>query len=293
MSTLKLFDVHTHTQFAAFKDEIDVVIKRALDAGIWLVNVGTQRDTSAKAVEIANKYSEGVYATVGLHPIHTEKSFHDEKELGALVFSNSRELENKNLPGFLSRAEEFDYEYYKKLAEDPKVVAIGECGLDYYRTKNLELRTKQFDTFKKQIELAVELKKPLMIHCRNAFEDLIDILQTTNYKLKSGIIHFFSGTVEDARKLLDLGFSFSFGGVITFTRDYDEVVKYMPLERILLETDAPYVAPVPYRGKRNEPLYVVEVAKKIAELKAVAPGDIERITTENALKIFGIKNDRD
>ena len=282
MSTLKLFDVHTHTQFVAFKDETDAAIKRALDAGIWLVNIGTQRDTSAKAIEIANKYPEGVYATVGLHPIHTEKSYHDEQELGIM----NKELGNDS--GFVSRGEDFDYEYYKKLAQDMKVVAIGECGLDYYRIKNTESRIKQEKAFRTQIELAVEVKKPLMIHCRNAFGDLIDILQTTNYKLKPSIVHFFSGTVDDAQKLLDLGFSFSFGGVITFARDYDEVLKYIPLDRVLLETDAPYVTPTPFRGKRNEPLYVEEVASKIGETVNKDFSEIARITTENAMRIFDI-----
>jgi len=293
MSSPKLFDVHTHVQFAAFKDDADLVIKRALDAGIWMINVGTQKDTSAKAVEFTNKYSEGVYATVGLHPIHTERSYHDSQEFGA--FSNSQEFENKKKTesqdaGFVSREEEFDYEYYKKLAQNSKVVAIGECGLDYYRTKNLEFRTKQFDAFKKQMELAVEVKKPLMIHCRQAFSDLIVVLDSRYQILNSpsGIVHFFSGTKDDAKKLMDMGFSFSFGGVITFTRDYDEVIKFIPLERILLETDAPYVAPVSYRGKRNEPSYVSEVARRLAELKNMTMEGVMKITVENARRLFSI-----
>ncbi|OHA00131.1 MAG: hypothetical protein A3C07_00205 [Candidatus Sungbacteria bacterium RIFCSPHIGHO2_02_FULL_47_11] len=279
---LKLFDVHTHVQFHAFKDETDAVIQRALGAGIWIVNVGTQKDMSAKAVEIAHKYAEGVYATVGLHPIHTEKSYHDEKELGGSSSTG---------PEFTSRGEDFDYEYYKKLAQNPKVVAIGECGLDYYRFGE-ETKEKQKAAFLRQVELANDVKKPLMIHCRNAFADLIGILQITNYKLEtsySGIIHFFTGTVGDAKKLLDLGFSFSFGGVITFAREYDEVVKYIPLDRIMFETDAPYVAPVSYRGKRNEPSYVVEVAKKLAEIKNVSFDGAAAATTKNALTIFDIK----
>lgn len=276
----KFIDAHTHVQFHAFRDDVDAVIRRALDARTWMVNVGTQRDTSAKAVEIANKFPEGVYATVGLHPIHTEKSYHDAQELG----------DSDEAKGFTSRGEEFDYDYYKKLAEDPKVVAIGECGLDYYRLEEAS-KKKQFDVFEKQIALASELKKPLMIHCRNAFADLISILVSCQKSFVNcpGIVHFFSGTADDARKLLDMGFSFSFGGVITFARDYDEVIKYIPLERILLETDAPYVAPVPYRGKRNEPAYVVEVAKKMAELKMISLENIEKSTTENAFRIFWLK----
>ena len=209
----KLIDVHTHAQFAAFNEDRDAVIRRALDAGIWLINVGTQKDTSQAAVNHAHKYG-GVFAVVGLHPIHTEKSFHDEQELGS---SFAKTLEDRG--GFVSRGEDFDYEYYKKLAGDPKVVAIGECGLDYYHLTP-ETKIKQAEVFKKQIELSFEIKKPLMIHCREAFSDLITLL--TEYRAllnkQPGVCHFFTGFEEDAKKLLDLGFSFSFGGVITFPR---------------------------------------------------------------------------
>lgn len=282
MSTPKLFDVHTHTQFAAFKDDADLVIRRALGAGIWMINVGTQKDTSAKAVEFAEKYSESVYAAVGLHPVHTERSYHDSQEFGAVGGVTSDQT-----VGFTSREEKFGYDYYKKLAEHPRVVAIGECGLDYYRLGE-ETKEKQFRAFQTQIALASEVKKPLMIHCRQAFPDLIGVLQATSHKLKPGVVHFFSGTKDDAKKLMDLGFSFSFGGVITFARDYDEVVKYIPLERILLETDAPYVAPVPYRGKRNEPAYITETAKKLGELKSVSFEEIAEVTTANSRRLFAV-----
>lgn len=301
--TPKLVDIHTHVQFVAFKEDADLVIGRALDAGVWMINVGTQKDTSAKAVEFAEKYENGVYATVGLHPIHTEKSYHDPQELGEPPSGHSERSEESQRSfgpteagpqddaaksgGFISREEEFDYDYYKKLAEHPKVVAIGECGLDYYRLTE-DTKDRQFRAFEGQIALAGEVKKPLMIHCRKAFGDLISILQATSYKLQPSVVHFFSGTKDDAQKLLDMGFSFSFGGVITFTSDYDEVVKYIPLERIVLETDAPYVAPVPYRGKRNEPVYIIEVAKKIAELKGITVEEVSIRTTKNARNIFGI-----
>jgi len=287
MLTHQLFDVHTHTQFAAFKDDAALVIQRALDAGVWMVNVGTQKDTSAKAVELANKYPAGVYATVGLHPIHTERSYHDPQELG--IIQQSADYESMMVGGFTSRGEEFDYEYYKKLAQASKVVAIGECGLDYYRLGE-DTKEKQRAAFVQQIELAYELKKPLMIHCRQAFGDLIEILNSKLQILNSlpGVVHFFSGTKDDAKKLLDRGFYFSFGGVITFTRDYDEVVKYIPWERILLETDAPYVTPTPYRGKRNEPSYIIETAKVISYLKNTPLPEASSITYKNALDIFGL-----
>ncbi len=310
MSKPRLFDAHTHTHFAAYEKDSGEVIQRALDKNIWLVNVGTQKDTSAKAVQIANQYTEGVYATVGLHPIHTEKSYHDEKELGAVPCHSEQREESRvkesteilrkaqddaQPKGFTSREEDFDYEDYKKLALDKKVVAIGECGLDYYRAANSKEqmangKKKQQETFIKHIELAREIKKPLMIHCRNAFSDLIDILvncQLSDVKCP-GVVHFFSGTVNDAKRLLELGFSFSFGGVITFTRDYNEQIKYIPLDRILLETDAPYVSPIPHRGKRNEPMYVEEVAKKLAELKDVSFEEITEQTTENSLTLFNL-----
>ena len=276
---LRFIDAHTHTQFKAYEEDRDVVIRRALSAGIWMINVGTQRDTSAYSRELAHKY-DGVFATVGLHPIHTEKSFHDEQELGG---------DHSTGPGFTSRGEDFDYEYYKKLAEDPKVVAIGECGLDYYRLTE-ETKPKQAEVFIKQIELAHEVGKPLMIHCREAFRDLIQLLTSHLQFLTSnpGVCHFFSGTIEDAQKLMDLGFSFSFGGVITFARAYEKLIKFIPLDRILLETDAPYVAPQAYRGKRNEPLYIEETAKKIARILDKDFEEIARITTENAIRIFGL-----
>ncbi len=307
MSTdLKFFDAHTHTNLAAFRDDYREAVGRMLDAGGGLINVGTQKDTSRRAVEIAHEFSsEGgdapVFAAVGLHPIHTSASFHDEEELGppfapAVGATGGKERRNS----FMSRSEIFDHEYYKKLALDPKVVGIGECGLDYYRIENNELgiREKQIAAFEEQIKLAHEVQKPLMIHCRKAFNDLIDIIiHNSKFLIQDnpGIIHFFTGTKEDAAKLLELGFSFTFGGVVTFPPragkregDYDEVIKFLPLDRILSETDAPYVAPVPYRGKRNEPMYVQEVVKKLAELKEISEEEMRSITVKNTKRVFGL-----
>lgn len=276
---MKLIDSHTHVQFAAFQKDSGDVIKRALEAGVWLVNIGSQKDTSKKAIEMAEKYIEGVYATVGLHPSHTSESLHDSEELGGGET-------------FVSRSEIFDYGYYRDLAKSPKVVAIGECGLDYYRMKESEsdAKEKQKIAFVQHIELANEIKKPLMIHCREAFPDLIEILKNNKPKLLPvpGIIHFFSGTKFEATVLLDMGFYFTFGGVITFSHNYDEIIRTIPISRILLETDAPYVSPEPYRGKRNEPLYVQDVAKKMAEIRGVDLEEIAHHTTENARQIFGI-----
>ncbi len=271
-SHFKYIDIHSHVNFAAFEKDREEVIKRARAAGVAMINVGTQKDTSASAVALAERYQEGVYAAVGLHPIHTAKSFHDEEELG----TGGKE--------FTSRGEQFDYDFYKKLALHPKVVAIGECGLDRFRSLEVEKFKAQEEAFRKQIELANEIGKPLMLHIRKAYQDAYDILKTT--AKVPGNLHFFAGTIEDAKLFLGIGFSFSFTGVITFTHDYDEVVRYLPLERIMSETDCPYVAPVPYRGKRNEPAYVVEVVKKIAEIRNEDFKKVRAQLIKNAHRFF-------
>ncbi|HEY9584411.1 MAG TPA: TatD family hydrolase [Candidatus Paceibacterota bacterium] len=298
--TPKYFDAHGHPNFIAYKDDRDEVIKRALEAGVWMTAVGTQQDTSKSAVELAEKYQEGVYAIIGLHPIHTDKSFHDENELGP-SFAEA----TKGKEGFTSRGEQFDYDFYKKLAESRKVVAIGECGLDYYRLKlkdssfkeNEDVIKKQEENFRRQIELAIEVKKPLMLHLRNgqgisAYNQAFSILKSYNLNLKSGApgdLHFFAGSFEEAKPFLDLGFNFSFTGVITFTHDYDEIIKKLPLERIMAETDCPYVTPAPYRGKRNEPKYVEEVVKAIATIRGEDFEKVRETILQNTLRFFNIK----
>ncbi|MDP3996669.1 MAG: TatD family hydrolase [bacterium] len=313
-------DCHAHVNFAAYDSDRDEVISRALENNTWMINVGTQKDTSKKAVEIAEKYKEGVYAIVGTHPIHTDKSFHDEKELG----EGNRE--------FTSRGEEFDYEYYKNLAKHPKVVGIGECGLDYYRMEHGTWNTehkKQEEAFRKQIELAIEVGKPLMLHVRNpapplssghlplkegergisAYRDAVSILKSyivnpvkkpssafassefhrVNHKSSPrGNFHFFAGSIDELKEILDVGFNVSFTGVITFTRDYDELVKYAPIDRILSETDCPYVTPAPHRGKRNEPIYVAEVVKRIAEIKGMPLKYVQAQLLKNARQMFKV-----
>lgn len=269
---LRYFDVHTHVNFVAFNEDRDAAIVRARDAGVGMNIVGTQFDTSRSAVEIAEKH-ENTWATIGLHPIHTGKSYHDEKELG------------EGGKAFTSRGEAFDSGAYEKLAASPKVIAIGECGLDYYR---LEEHTKEVQTksFVQQIELANKLNKPLMLHIRNAYDDALEILRT-HAKVK-GDTHFFAGNWDVAKKFLELGFTLSFTGVLTFTHDYDEVVKNAPLDMLLSETDAPYVSPAPYRGKRNEPAYVVEVVKAIALIKGEDEEKVASQLRANAERVFGL-----
>lgn len=277
----KLIDIHAHVNFNAFREDGDAVVKRALAEQVGMILVGSQYDTSQRAIKYAERYPEGVWAAVGLHPIHLVPFEVDAGELG--------ESGGKEIPGFKTRPEVFDYKKYKELALHAKTVAIGECGLDYYRTgQSNEEKKRQHDTLREHIRLACEVKKPLIIHCRNAYHDLYPILKEENAGEVGGTIHFFVGTWDDAQKFLDLGFHLSFTGVITFARNYDKVVRKAPLERIMVETDAPYVAPVPYRGKRNEPLYVSEIAAKIAELRGVSYEEVTRATTQNARRLFRI-----
>lgn len=284
----KYFDIHSHTQFSAYDSDRDEVIKRALDAGVGVINVGTQKKTSEDAVALAHKYPEGVYAAVGLHPIHTH-------EAGA----HSDDLETS----FPSIEIDFDYNFYKKLAQYPKVVAMGECGLNYeLGNTNYELekdkRVKQREVFKRQIELAIEVDKPLMLHIRNAYEDTLEILNSYfvihNSRLR-GNVHFFAGDTDISKKFLDLGFTLSFTGVITYPKskklgmpDYEEIIRNTPIEMIMAETDAPYVAPMPHRGKRNEPAYVIEVYKKIAEIKGLDLEKVAGLLAENIKRVFKI-----
>lgn len=286
------FDAHTHVQFSAFDGDRDAVISRAKSAGVAFVNVGTQKDTSRRAVELAEK-NENMYAAIGLHPVHTGRSYHDTDELGG----------GEAAKGFTSRGEVFNAAYYEALALHPKTVAIGECGLDYFHFDESESREAQAEkqevAFLAQIELAAKVKKPLMVHCRNAFPELIEMLGANRASLKApdpGIIHFFTGTEDDAQALLDLGFSFTFGGAITFPprkgqseNQYHGLIRAIPMDRILSETDAPYVAPAAYRGKRNEPAYVIEVVKKLAELKNVPMETMAMQIGQNAARIFRLE----
>ncbi len=267
----KFFDAHTHLQSPEFDEDRGEVVQRIFDAEIGVVNVGADKNSSLKAVELAKKYPDRMWATVGCHPHYIE---------------------------------EFDYNFFRDLAREKEVVAIGECGLDYARINTEQTRNnaeKQQEVFIKHIELAKEVGKPLMIHCRDAFNNLIKILESNvkgqGSNVQSGILHFFTGTFEDAKKLLEMAslpagreFYFTFNGLITHNRDFDEIIKYIPLDRILLETDAPYVAPLSRRGKRNEPSYIIETAQKMAEIKGVSLEELAEKTTENAIKVFGLES---
>lgn len=285
----KYIDIHAHINFKAFDESRDAIISRALDNNTWVINIGTQYDTSKKAVEMTNDYKDGIYSTIGLHPIHTGASYHDESELG----ENGKE--------FTSRGEIFDKEKYKELSKQGKVVGVGECGLDYYHMEP-ESVEKQKIAFISQIELANELNIPLMLHIRNsvenlntnAYQDVLDILK--KYSKVKGVIHFFAGTLEDAKSFIDFGFYISFAGVITYPPrknsprpiNYEEIIKELPLDKIMADTDSPYVAPVPHRGTSNEPLYVADIVKKISEIKGLPLEEVASQIVLNAKKLFNI-----
>lgn len=283
---MKYIDTHTHVNLRAFKDDARETIQRSLDAGVGVVNVGTQIDTSRQAVALLSEFSEDVWAVIGLHPSHTfAHDFEDEDEVK-----------------LKTREEHFDVELYRELAQHPRVVGIGECGLDYYRLpadRNAdEIKQLQRTAFDAQIKLALELDKALCVHCRpsdgtvDAYEDLLEIIRVIkveNPNLRFEV-HCYTGDTTTALKFVELGGYIGLNGIITFdkTTRSEEVVKAVPLENIILETDAPYLTPKSHRGHRNEPSFLPEVAEKIAEWKNVSVDEVAEITTTNAKKLFKI-----
>lgn len=267
-----LIDTHSHVNFAAFKDDAEEVIKRTLEAGVFVINVGSQYSTSRRAVEMAEKYKTGVWAAVGLHPIH--------------IFSDKRHAVSDK------EYEVFDYQKYLELTKNPKVVAIGEMGLDYHHFEagdNTEvLKAKQKEVFLQGIKLANEIKKPLIIHCWDAYGDLYEIFKNNPVK-KTGIIHSFIGGYKTARKFTELGYKIGLNGVITYSDSFNRLIKELDLKDIVLETDCPYLTPVPHKSERNEPSYVKYVAEKIAEIKEVPADKVAEITTQNAKEVFNIQ----
>jgi TatD DNase family protein len=280
-----LIDTHAHVQFSGFKGEEQEVIQRALDNGVWVINTGTQIDTSKAAVDLLSKFDAGVYAVVGLHPVHTYQQMLDEEE-----------------SHFRTREEEFDYAAYKELVSHPRVIGIGECGLDYYRlpegTDHGPIKEKQQAAFLQQIDLACAMDKALVIHCRpspgtmDAYEDILAIMEKAKQRQPRlrFEVHSFTGTLAVAEKFVALGGFIAANGIITFdkTGRSEEVIKALPLESLIVETDCPYLAPVPMRGKKNEPAFVKYVAEKIAEWKELTFEHVAEQTTENAKKLFSI-----
>ena len=273
-----MIDTHCHLNFHKFENDIDEVIGRALKAGVEIiVNTGTSIPSSRQAVELTQKYSQ-LYAIVGIHPHHADKA--------------DKEFEGEIQNDWLEKLEE--------LARQPKVIGIGEIGMDYwnYRSNGIVDNSLQEDAFRKQIELSIQLGLPLQIHTRLAWDDTLIILEDYKNELQEapGVFHCFSGNIEFARKVLDMGFYVGFDGNITYpgippreTTSLIDLVDYVPLDRILTETDSPFLSPVPKRGTRNEPQNVIIVSEFIADRKKVPLSNFNKIIHDNFNEVFGKK----
>lgn len=264
---IKYIDIHSHLGFGDYDQDLKETIQRMKDSGVATITVGTDLESSKEAVKIAEEY-ENVWACIGSHPADKRDFVFEEKD-------------------------------FVKLVKSQKVVAIGECGLDYFHIEkefgNGEIsvnniskeKDRQKKEFIKQIEFAIKYDKPLMLHIRDAYPDAYEILKKYNGKVRANM-HFFAGSLEWAKKFIELGFNISLTGVITFARQYDEIIKNISLDKIHAETDSPYVTPAPYRGKRNEPVYVIEVVKKIAEIRGEDFETVRKQLLQNSKGFFGI-----
>jgi TatD DNase family protein len=275
-----LIDTHSHVNFKEFKDDYLEVINRARQKEVAMINVGSQISTSRRAADLAKNFPK-TFAAVGLHPIHLQ----------------DMEVIEEGIK-FKTRAEKFNQAAYEDLAVLKQVVAIGECGLDYYYAdlSDKKIKNYQKEVLRAQIQLANENNLPMILHCRgsrnnndDAYLDMLNELKENPLKCR-GVKHCFTASVEVAKKFLDLGFYLGFNGLITFdkTGRSNELVLNTPLDRILLETDCPYLTPDPFRGRRNEPAFVEFVAQKIAQIKRVDYAQIVQKTTQNAKKLFNL-----
>ena len=277
---MKYIDTHAHLNLAQFETDRAAVFAKCQEEGVGVINVGTRQETSQLAVDLANQNSD-TWAIVGVHPcsvVDVDPDDHGAKEAEPV----------------------FDYDFYKQLAADPKTVGIGECGFDYCHNAE-DTYELQREVFLDQIELANEVNKPLMLHLRNsptggerdAYSDALEILKTE--AKVSGNAHFYASTIEQAKAFFDIGYTISFTGVVTFPahkpgiEQYLEVVRYAPLDMIHAETDCPYVAPVPHRGKRCEPWMVTEMYKTIAHIKGEDQEKVREQLVENARKQYSLK----
>ncbi len=258
-----LVDTHAHLIDKAFEPDRQGVVERAIEEGVhYIISMGTCLESSRDTLDLAASYA-GVYAAVGVHP------------------SDVKDVDERTIRDIAT------------LAEDPNAVAIGEIGLDYYRDN--APRKTQRRWFREQIRLAIEVGKPIVVHCRDAADDVYEVLNEEKAWRAGGVIHCFTGDDEQARKFLDIDFHLGAGGAITFSRSEElrEVFERIPIERVLLETDSPYLAPPPHRGKRNEPAYVARVAETLAELHGISTEEVTRLTTENVRRLFGVGPARD
>lgn len=272
-----MIDVHCHLNFHKFDTDVKDIIKRAKDAGITIiVNTGTSVPSSQKTVELANQF-DNLYSIVGIHPHHADKS---DVEFEGVVVND-----------WLQKVEQI-------AASCQKVIGIGEIGMDYwnYQTNGVVAKDLQEDAFRKQIELSIKLRLPLQIHNRLAWDDTLGILLEYKSQLQDppGMFHCFSGTIEFTKKVLEQGFYVGFDGNITYkgvppfeTTPLYKLVEYAPLDRILIETDSPFLAPVPFRGQRNEPRNAAIVGREVAKIKGISYNSLEEQIVSNFFTVFG------
>ena len=254
-----LIDTHAHLDLPAYNQDRAAVIRRAFSSGVGkIINIGCDLLSSQSSISLAEK-NDHIYASIGIFP---------------------RDIPRDNFPQTLTQL--------YQLGQHRKVVAVGEIGLDYHQLNKESEKKWQIESFRQQLGLAKELNLPVILHCREAYREMLSILKAD--KVKSGVVHCFVENQEVARRFLDLGLLISFTGIITFTKGeiIARTVCQVPLEKILVETDCPYLAPVPYRGQRNEPAYVRQVAEKIATIKEVGLDQVERSTSNNAIKLFNL-----
>jgi TatD DNase family protein len=258
---MKYIDIHSHLNFPEYDADREAVLARMAETETGTIVVGTDFESSRRAVVLAEQH-DNIWACIGVHPVDDPKIT-------------------------------FEREKFRELIVSPKVVAIGECGLDFFHADKSDEKEieRQKQLFLEQVDFAIAHKKPLMIHSRAAYEELLGILEPLKKEhggALRGDVHFFAGELKTAKRFWDIGFTTSFTGVITFARNYDEVIKDAPFEMLMSETDAPFVTPAPYRGKKNEPSYVSEVVKKIAEIRGEEEEIVRKTLLENACRVFNI-----
>lgn len=258
---MKFFDIHSHLNFDQYDADREAVLARMEEMETGTIVVGTDFESSKRAVDLAKKH-KNIWACIGIHPVDDPEKIWEENK-------------------------------FEELVNHPKVVAIGECGLDFFHQAREKDFERQKELFLEQVNFALAHDKPIMIHSRQAYEELLEILEPLK-KIHSGKlrgdVHFFAGSLEIAKRFWKISFTTSFTGVITFARNYDEVIKNAPLDMIMSETDAPFVAPTPYRGKRNEPGYVQEVVRKIAEIRDEDLETVQKALTDNVFRLFKISS---
>lgn len=279
---MKIIDTHSHLNFSEFHKQRGELIKSCLEEGLWMINVGTNFESSKKVVEIAENYEKGVYASVGLIPLNLKTALVEKKE-------------GEKPEDILEK--EFDFEKYKKLTSSKKVVAIGETGLDYFKkpkgkAKKQQFKQEQKELFKQHFKLSQEVKLPLILHCRMAHDKMLSLLsgllgEVNNLPQPRGVIHCFTGSLEQAKRYLELGFYLGFNGII-FKLKMEEIIKNIPIEKILVETDAPFLTPPDFYQDANTPFGVKKVIEKIAEVKDMSYDQVSEATFQNAKKVFRI-----